>query len=236
MFHGFYVNEEHRDLLRFLWFKDNDPANPIIAYQMTVHLFGNKSSPAVAMYGLQKTALEQEANFGPEARKFVAEDFYVDDGLTSCQSLEEATELIQNTQAMLKTANLRVHKIASNSLALMSKIPSQDRADNLKDLDFQEDPVPVQRTLGVSWNLLKDCFTIVIDVPKKPFTRRGVLSIVNSIYDPLGLALPVTIRGRMLLRNLMKAATTDKNEIIGWDDPFPDHLQRIWQTWRQSLI
>ena len=49
MFHSFYVNEEHRDLLRFLWFEDNDPTKPLIDYHMTVHLFGNKSSPAVAM-------------------------------------------------------------------------------------------------------------------------------------------------------------------------------------------
>ncbi len=142
MFHNFYVNEEHRDLLRFLWFEGNDPTKPIIDYHMTVHLFGNKSSPAVAMYGLQKTALEQEKNFGPQARAFVAEDFYVDDSLTSCPTVDEATDLIVNTRAMLSTANLRVHKIASNSLALMSKISPEDQADNFKNLNLQKDLVP----------------------------------------------------------------------------------------------
>ena len=33
----------------------------------------------------------------------------------------------------------------------------------------------------------------------------------------------------------MKVATRDSNTIIGWDDPFPDHLQKIWQTWQESL-
>ncbi len=116
-----------------------------------------------------KTALEQEKNFGPQARAFVAEDFYVDDGLTSCPTVDEATDLILNTRAMLSTANLRVHKIASNSLALMSKISPEDRADNFKNLNLQKDLVPVQQALGVCWNLLEDCFTFVINTPKKPF-------------------------------------------------------------------
>ena len=64
----------------------------------------------------------------------------------------------------------------------------------------------------MSAGVLNDCFTFVINVPENPSNRSGVLSIVNSIYDPLGLALPVTIRGRMLLRDLMKAATKD-NEL-----------------------
>ena len=117
----------------------------------------------------------------------------------------------------------------------MLKIPPQDRADNLKDLEPQEDSSPVQRALGVCWILSNDCFTYDINVPEKPYTRRGVLSVVNSIYDPLGLALPVTIRGRMLLRDLMKAAAKDNSNTTGWDDPFPDHEQKTWQAWLESL-
>ena len=105
------------------------------------------------MNGLQKTALEQEKNFGPQARAFVAEDFYVDYGLTSCPTLHKATELILNTRAVLNTANLHVHKIASNLLDLMKKIPPQDRADNLKNLKFREDSIPVQRAFCVCWSI-----------------------------------------------------------------------------------
>jgi hypothetical protein len=226
MFHSFYVNTEHRYLLRFSWFEDNDPSIPVIEYQMTVHFLGNTSCPAVAMYGLQKTAIEEEKNFGVQAREFVSNNFYVDDGLTTCPTSEEATNVIQNTRLMLATANLRVHKIASNSLRLMDTIPSQDRAENLKNLDLQKDTIPIQRALGVSWNLMTDCFTFAITLPEKPFTRWGILSIVNSIYDPLGFAVPVTIRGKILLRDLMKSGTTMINAIIGWDDPFPEtHLK-----------
>ena len=48
MFHSFHVDPAHRDLLRFFWFKDNDPSQEIAECRMTVHLFGNSPSPAVA--------------------------------------------------------------------------------------------------------------------------------------------------------------------------------------------
>ena len=52
MFHNFAVNPEHRDFLRFLWFKDNDINQSIVEYKMNVHLFGAVSSPGVATSGL----------------------------------------------------------------------------------------------------------------------------------------------------------------------------------------
>ena len=62
-------------------------------------------------------------------------------------------------------------------------------------------------------------------MPDKPFTRRGVLSTVNSIYDPLGLAVPVLLEGRLLLQKLIIIGKSKNNEKpLGWDVPLPDAL------------
>ncbi|XP_015756454.1 PREDICTED: uncharacterized protein LOC107335914 [Acropora digitifera] len=45
MFHSSHVDSNHRYFLRFLWFEDNKPENPIVECQMNVHLFGNGPSP-----------------------------------------------------------------------------------------------------------------------------------------------------------------------------------------------
>ncbi|CAE1295029.1 unnamed protein product [Acanthosepion pharaonis] len=55
MFYCFLVKREHRDFLRFLWYKDNDPDKEIVEYRMKVHVFGNSPSPAVATYCLRKS-------------------------------------------------------------------------------------------------------------------------------------------------------------------------------------
>ena len=68
MFYSFHVNSEHRNYLRFLWFKNNDPRQEIIDYRMTVHLFGNGPSPAIATFGMRKTAEDGEEGYGSKVK------------------------------------------------------------------------------------------------------------------------------------------------------------------------
>jgi len=66
--------------------------------------------------------------------------------------------------------------------------------------------------------------------------RRGILSTVNSIYDLLGLAIPVLLEGRLLLQKLVAMGKSKNNDKpLGWDDPLPDALLTQWQCWRNSL-
>lgn len=39
-----------------------------------------------------------------------------------------------------------------------------------------------------------DTFTFKVSVDNKPFTCHGVLSVINSLFDPLGFVAPVTIQ------------------------------------------
>ena len=75
-----YVAKEYRDLLRFLWWEDGDFSKDPIEYRMTVHLFGATSSPGCANLPLT---------------------FYVDDGLKSCATIEEANHLIKLVKEIL---------------------------------------------------------------------------------------------------------------------------------------
>ena len=66
---------------------------------MCVHVFGNSSSPAVATYGLRRTARNAEFSFGHDVRSFVERN--VDNGLVSLPSVEEAVSLMRRTQQAL---------------------------------------------------------------------------------------------------------------------------------------
>lgn len=94
---------------------------------------------------------------------------------------------------MLATANLRLHRVVSNPVEVTEPFPNEDRGKDVRKLDLRHDSLPPQRSLGVHWNLEEDVSTFKVDLPEKPFTRRVVLSIANSIYDPLGLAVPVLL-------------------------------------------
>lgn len=222
MFHCFIVREDNRNYLRFLWHKDNDIHKEVIDFRMKVHVFGNSPSPAVATYGLRRTAQTGEEEYGSDARQFVEKNFYVDDALKSFPTAKEAIDLLTRTKEMLATANLRLHKIISNSQELMNAFHSEDYATSLKNLDLGTDVLPVQRSLGLLWNIEQDTFTFQVSTCDKPFTKRGVLSVVNSIYDPLGFLAPVTIQGKILLRQL-------STENIDWDTPLPSENQHKWE-------
>ena len=146
---------------------------------MLVHLFGNASSPTVATFGMRKTAEDGEEEFGSAAKDFVYNDFYVDDGLTSRPTDQETIELLKNTQAMLATTRLRLHKAVSNSVPVMKALPAEDPGESVRDLDFRHGTLPTQRSLGVHWDLGGDAVTFHVTLPERPFTRRGVLSIIK---------------------------------------------------------
>lgn len=228
MFYGFKVREDHRHFLRFLWYKDNDPDKEIIDYWMTVHVFGNSPSPAVATYGLRKAAEQGEAEHGSDAKQFVFRNFYVDDALTSLATEDEVINLLQRTKALLAESNLKLHKIASNSPRVMEAFPVEERTSDFKDLDLGADPLPLQRSLGLNWELQIDSFTFRVSRDIKPFTRRGMLSTVNSLYDPLGFASPVTVQGKALVRDI-------SSEQYEWDTPLPPEKMTQWKAWINSL-
>ena len=104
MFHQFLVAEEHRDLLRFLWWLDGDPSKEVVEYIMKGHLFGASSSPGCANFGLRRAADDGEQEFGADADAFIRKNVYVDDGLKSGLA----------SQAICDKAGLRLHKIVSN--------------------------------------------------------------------------------------------------------------------------
>ena len=189
IFHSFHVSPEHRDFLRFLWFKENDLSKPVTEFRMTVHLCGNGRSPAVATYGLRRTSDDGEEH-DPGIKEFVQRNFYVDDGLVSKPTAEEVVTLVRNTQAALASENLRLHKVVSNSVSVMEAFPTEDLTKDIRSLDLRQDNLPAQRSFGVFWDQDTDVFTYKVSIPDKPLTRRGVLSVVNSVYDPLGLAAP----------------------------------------------
>jgi len=60
-------------------------------------------------------------------------------------------------------------------------------------------------------------------------TKRMLLSQVNGVYDPLGLATPLTVCAKMLLRNLNALK-------LDWDDPIPAEEQDAWIDFFRELF
>ena len=119
--------------------------------------------------------------------------------------------------ALMEGRNIKLHKIASNQQEVMEAFPQENLAKDIKDLYLRKDLLPLQTSLGIGWYLEADTFLIRTSPNKQPFTRRGILSTVNGIFDPIGFMAPVVIQGKLLLRELIHGT-------INWDAPLPE----IW--------
>ena len=60
------------------------------------------------------------------------------------------------------------------------------------------------------------------------YTKRGILSIVASTFNPLGILIPSILEAKLIIQSLWA-------ENVGWDDKIPDCLEKRWRNWYQKL-
>lgn len=228
MFYQVKVPERDADLLRFLWWPNGKLNEPMEEFRMTVHLFGATSSPSVASYALKRTAEDHKADVSPETVQTVLRNFYVDDCLKSVAKEEDAVTLAKDLRTLCASGGFTLTKWVSNSRKVLMTIPEVHRASEVKDLDLRHDALTVERTLGVQWDTETDTFTYSIKLQDKPMTRRGILSVVNSIYDPLGFLAPVILPAKLLLKDLCK-------EQYGWDENIGEKHAEVWKRWIEDV-
>ncbi|XP_026015330.1 uncharacterized protein LOC113016608 [Astatotilapia calliptera] len=227
MFHQFHVKKSDQDYLRFLWWKKGDLGAQPQEYRMRVHIFGAASSPGCANYGLKHLATENKDRY-PLGSQFILRNFYVDDGVTSTDSSEKAIKLAEEARKLCALGGLRLHKFVSNDKAVLVSIPATERASDIKDLNLAFDNLPSERALGIQWHVESDCLKISTNLKEQPATRRGILSIVASLYDPLGLIAPFLLIGKEVLQQMCCHGT-------GWDDPLTNELRPRWEKWKNDL-
>lgn len=232
MYYNFHLTEQDRNFVRFFWFKDNNASKEIVEYRGMVHLFGNRPSPAVAHFGLRYAVSRSKVSDTAISRTFLERNFYVDDGLGCSHTVKDAIGTIEGARAILQRYNIRLHKIASNSSEVMDHFPETERSESssIKGLGVAQ----AQSILGLAWDIKRDELYLQVDLPDKPFTRRGMLSIVGSLYDPLGMISPITLQGKCLQREIMLKSKSEDGE-CDWDAPLPSEYGEKWNNWKASL-
>ena len=230
MFHQFKVDVLDRDYLRFLWF---DCKGNIVDYRMTGHIFGATSSPGCANFGLKHVAQEFSAEF-PKAAAFIQNDFYVDDGLISLSNRDEAMKLMTDTVELCSRRGLKLHKFVSNdqfitkSLKCTTLDPPKTKYTLPSSELSTEKSMSVSKALGIHWDTSGDFLGFAPITSNNPQTRRQALSLVASLYDPLGLAAPFIMKGKLLLQEMCK----DKSS---WDTPMLAGMADRWMYWTKEL-
>ena len=97
---------------------------------------------------------------------------------------------------------------------------------SIVDLDLQK--TPIQRTLGVLWDMENDLLKVKAIQKEILMTKRGLLNLVSSIFDPLGIITPAIIEPKHIIQLSWQRK-------IDWDDPLPLDLEIRWKNWLINL-
>ena len=117
----------------------------------------------------------------------------MDDLLKSVYSNSQAIALYRNWTELLKRGGFRLAKWISDSKEVIKNTPDSDVCKsvlNVRDSNYSS----CQRVLGIQWKFKTDVFRFNITVKQKPFTRRRLLSVISTLFDPLGFAAPVILK------------------------------------------
>ena len=93
---------------------------------------------------------------------------------------------------MLAKGGFNLTKFVTNSLEVYKSLE--------KDVTFAEhfSEMEVTTILGIQWDMKNDNLYVcrgVSNTLRGNITQRTILSIVSSVFDPLGFVSPFTIRG-----------------------------------------
>ncbi|CAH8630974.1 unnamed protein product [Dicrocoelium dendriticum] len=226
MFMQVKVPEADRGALRFLWWKNDDIGSEVMEYQMTAHPFGATSSPFCANFALCQTAVMWGPHYNANVAAAVRHNFYVDDLLIALPSVSEAIPFVAQIREMLSKAGFKLWKWVCSHTDVYKAVPPAEIAEPVKPI--AEISGFVRRTLGLWWNADEDTFLFQFGLAEKSPTRRGILSAVASIYDPLGLIAPVVMPAKSLLQRLCR----DK---LRWDGPVAGENEEAWRAWLNGV-
>nr|XP_034825593.1 uncharacterized protein LOC117983216 [Maniola hyperantus] len=228
MFLRIKIREADRDSLRFLWRGEDRNKKPE-EYRMTSVIFGAASSPATAIYVMNKNAKEYGESY-PEAVKAIERNHYMDDYLQSFSTLEEAKQTAAKVKAIHDKASFHLKGWASNDARVIEEFTGKINNDCLEIMKEE-------KTLGLRWLIKEDALAFNVGLRntseelmngKKIPTKREVMSAVMSTFDPLGFATPVLIMGKKLIQDIWRTN-------IGWNEKIQDEQVKLWFKYLEEV-
>ena len=236
------VAKEHIDFLRFLWFEVDTEDHDIVIYRFLRVVFGVNSSPFL----LNATIRHHLSKHLNEMKAFVEQflrDLYVDDISTGVKNFEEGKYFYARAKSIMADAGFNLRKWVTNDSQLQQFIDSKEgnvSNDNLGDNEsYIETQLGVtsenksKRVLGVEWETNEDKFVFRFnDFVRqarcfKP-TKRNILRVAASFYDPMGLISPITARVKIIFQLLCK-------DRLSWDENVPEKISHVWEELLRDL-
>ena len=202
----------------------------VVVYRFQVALDGLRCSPSIAGYSLLYTAERHIPDVSHDVTERVTSDMFVDDLNTGANFVEEGKCVINEVPKLLSSAGFELTKWSSSNKEILGEIPKEDLAPARRDItektsDSRSDKP--QTTLGLVWDT--DSYEFFLKKPTlkidafygKKFTKRQVVSLNNTLFDPLFWWAPLYIQMNVSCFAIVR-------QVEEWDEVVPHGLAKQW--------
>ena len=202
------LNENAKDVTRFFWLKDITrltTENNIQVYRFCKVPFGIISSPFL----LGATLDHHLDTFKSQTAENIRNNIYVDNVITGTATIKSTVEFYKEAKEIFTKASVNLRDWTSNFQEVLNEIPMTDKYQG-----------KTMKVLGLTWTIKDDKLSLKAShLDAGSFlSKRTVLKQIASVYDPLGLFSPVTLRGKLFLQDLW-------NKTFSWDEDLPAEEQ-----------
>ncbi|XP_062709477.1 uncharacterized protein LOC134288485 [Aedes albopictus] len=232
MFLQILIREQDRSALLFPY--RDSPELPMSTMVSDVAIFGAACSPAHSQFVKNMNAAEQEAEL-PRGAAAVKKRHYVDDYVDSFDTAEEAFEVAKEVIEVHRRAGFHIRNWMSSDNSVLEQLGEAKQKPAKSMLPDKE--TCFERVLGMAWMQEEDVFAFTLQFCDKVRyllddsiipTKREMLRLVMSIYDPLGLVASFVIQGKIIIQEVWRTDTD-------WDIKIPQEIATRWVEWISML-
>lgn len=209
-------HEEDKDRFCFLWETDEG----IKMYRFRTILFGLNCSPFILNHIIQLHLQSYSSAFAAAALK---ESLYVDNLIYSTSDEQRLLDIYNDARQIMQDGGFNLRSWMSNYPPLVDIMKSDDT--------LHQHEAPVEKVLGYLYDAKQDKVSLAdfsFEEKTQSITKRQLLSNISKVFDPLSLVLPVTVRGRILMKQVWKEGTA-------WDEDVSPDVYKEWERLRGDL-
>ena len=197
--------EEDRNRFCFFW----EEAGVLHTFRYTSIIFGLAVSP----YILGAVIKHHAKQYPPDlCSSLLQNNLYMDNFIFSNSSVSALNDIFHQTTTRMSEGGFDLCSWNSNCDELRNLFESENKISSHSSSE--------ERVLGYLFDTVSDTLKLSDFDLTSANTKRQLLSQISKVFDPLSLFLPVTIRGRLLMRKTWE-------QEMGWDDEIDAELKKL---------
>ncbi|UYV61031.1 hypothetical protein LAZ67_1003189, partial [Cordylochernes scorpioides] len=156
MYRQILVHPEDTPYQRIIW--RDESGQSLKEYELKTLTYGTSCAPFLAIRVLKQLAHDEQIRF-PTAEAILKSDFYVDDLLTGCETVENGRKLIRELDQLLQAGGFKLRQWASNKPTILDTLQETDKSTFYANTLWAakltwDEPIPVR--LQESWKALQN--------------------------------------------------------------------------------